>query len=233
MEKLVRGLHEFHSTISESERELIARLAKGQNPEVLFITCSDSRVVPNMITRTDPGDLFVMRNAGNLVPAYGAAASGESGTIEFAVAGLKVKDIVVCGHTSCGAIQGLFDPAKVEGLPAVKSWLQNAETTRRVVQENYAHLSKEKQVRVGAQENVLVQLENLRTHPAVAARLARGDLKLHAWMYRLDDAQVFSFDPASGQYQQLVRSVQLGNGSNGSESLEGVTLARPNELGAA
>ena len=110
MQKLIHGLHHFQTALFGSQRELFERLAEGQSPEVLFITCSDSRINPNLLTQTEPGELFILRNAGNIVPPYGAVQGGEAATIEFAVAGLGVKDIIVCGHSHCGAMKGLLEP---------------------------------------------------------------------------------------------------------------------------
>lgn len=205
MKKLITGLHHFQSRIFPSNQELFERLSRGQNPDALFITCSDSRINPNLITNTEPGDLFILRNAGNIIPPFGAANGGESGTIEFAVAALGVKDIIVCGHSHCGAVKGLLDPAGLRDLPAVVSWLSHAEATRRIIAENYKDqvLSKDDLLNIAIQENVLVQLENLRTHPSVAARLARGELNLHAWTYKFESGQVFGYDPAEGQFQPI------------------------------
>jgi len=203
MQKLVQGLHHFRSNIFRSQQELFERLADGQNPEALFITCSDSRINPNLITQTDPGDIFILRNAGNIVPPHGAPNSGEQATIEFAVVGLGIKDIIVCGHSLCGAVSGLLKPEKLQDMPAVAAWLTHAEATRRIVKDKYGHLADEALQTVAAQENVLVQLENLRTHPAVAVGLARGDLKLHGWMYKIQTGEVFAYDAVEGQFLPL------------------------------
>lgn len=205
MHKLIKGLHQFQSEIFTSQRELFESLSKGQNPEVLFITCSDSRIDPNLITQTNPGDLFVLRNAGNIVPAFGASNGGEGATIEFAVSALGVKDIIVCGHSSCGAMSGLLHPEKLQSLPTVKSWLAHAEVTKTIVTENYSklNLTDEQLMNVSIQENVLVQLENLKTHPSVAARLARGDLNLHAWVYKFQSGEVFAYEKSQGQFVSL------------------------------
>src|SRR5271170_6615965 len=133
MQKLIQGIHRFQETDFLPLQGLFEQLAKGQNPETLFITCSDSRIDPNLLTRSRPGDLFILRNAGNIVPPYGAANGGEAATIELAVASFGVKEIIVCGHSHCGAMTGLLQPDKIAGLPAVSSWLSHAETTRRIV----------------------------------------------------------------------------------------------------
>ncbi|MBM4069292.1 MAG: carbonic anhydrase [Planctomycetes bacterium] len=204
MRKLVQGIHQFQENIFSSQRELFERLAAGQNPDALFVTCSDSRINPNLITQTDPGELFILRNAGNIVPPYGAANGGEGATIEFAVVGLGVKDIIVCGHSHCGAIKALLAPDDLrENMPAVRAWLKHAEATRWIVKEKYAGLRGPDLMSVAIQENVLAQLDNMRSHPAVASRLASGQLKLHAWVYKIETGQVFAYDPERGQLQPL------------------------------
>lgn len=200
MQKLIHGIHQFQEMHFRPLQGLFEQLSHGQNPETLFITCSDSRIDPSLLTRSKPGELFILRNAGNIVPSHGAAGGGEAATIEFAVAGLGVKDIIICGHSHCGAMKGLLEPQSVSSLPAVASWLSHAETTRRIVQENYGHLDGAKLITAAIEENVLVQLENLRTLPSVASRLIKGDLHLHGWVYKIETGEVFAFDPSSGQF---------------------------------
>ena len=170
MEKLIRGIHAFQNDYFSDQQELFERLAKGQSPETLFITCSDSRINPNLLTQTEPGELFILRNAGNMVPPYGALpGGGDAATVEYAVAALGVKDIIVCGHSHCGAMKGLLHPEALAEMPAVASWLGHAEATRRIMRENYADLQEGELLTATIKENTLVPLENLRTHPAVAA----------------------------------------------------------------
>lgn len=209
MQKLIEGIHEFQSHVFGQQRELFQRLAKGQSPETLFITCSDSRINPNLITQTDPGELFILRNAGNIIPPYGAAHGGEGATVEFAVEGLGVKEIVLCGHSHCGAIKGLLDLESLSGLPAVKNWLGHAEATRRIVAEKYADRVGAARLTTAIEENVLVQLENLRTHPAVAARLSSGRLRLYGWVYKIETGEIFSYDPAKGQFDLVTETSGL------------------------
>jgi carbonic anhydrase len=206
MQKLIEGLHRFQSEVFSSQRELFARLAKGQSPEVMFITCSDSRINPSLITQTRPGDMFVLRNAGNIVPPYSHGARGEDATIEFALVGLKVQHIVVCGHSGCGAMKGLLHPEALEPLPAMKEWLKHADSTQRIMQDNYQHLHGDALLTATAEENVLVQLENLRTHPAVREHLERRAVTLHGWVYKIETGQMFNYDPLSGQFLPLVPS---------------------------
>lgn len=208
MQKLVQGIHSFQDHLFSSQRELFERLAQGQTPDALFITCSDSRINPNLITQTEPGELFILRNAGNIVPPHKMAAGGEEATIEFALVGLGIKDIIVCGHSHCGAVNALLAPEGIrETMPAMCSWLKYAESARRIVQEKYSDLTQEQLLNVSIQENVLVQLENLRTHPAVAKALARETLNLHGWVYKFETGQVFGYDPLEGQFVVVGQAV--------------------------
>jgi len=203
LQKLISGLHKFRKTQFRDLQGLFAQLAHGQKPETLFITCSDSRIDPNLLTQSQPGDLFILRNAGNIVPPFGAIRGGEEATIEFAVAGLGVKDVIVCGHSHCGAVNGLLHPEYLKKLPCVAEWVKHAEATRRIVSESYDHLKGTELLDAAIEENVLVQLENLRTHPSVAAAIRRGKLKLHAWVYEFETGEVFAYDPGPGQFAPL------------------------------
>lgn len=208
MQRLVEGIHHFQKNIFRDQRQLFENLAKGQSPQTLFITCSDSRINPTLLTQTEPGELFILRTAGNIVPPYGAVWGGEAATIEYAVAVLKVRDIVVCGHSHCGAMAGLLNPPSLDGLTAVQALLRHAEATQRIVRENYQHITEsEARLKVTVEENVLVQLENLRTHPSVAAALTRGDVKLHGWFYKFETGEVFAYDPAEQQFAGLGHDV--------------------------
>lgn len=206
VQKLVKGVHQFQDTVVASKKEFFEKLGSGQSPSTLFITCSDSRVVPTIITQADPGDLFELQNAGNIVPAYGAGGVGAGATIEYAVAALKVTDIIVCGHSHCGAMTALLHPEHLEGLPAVAGWLKHAESARRIVEENYKHVTNDRdRLMVMIEENVLVQLEHIRTHPTVAAALGRKAVNLHGWVYKVETGEVFEYDPDQGQYLPLKR----------------------------
>jgi carbonic anhydrase len=203
MQKLVDGIHRFQKDIFCSQAQFFQRLVDGQQPLALFITCSDSRIDPNMLTQTRPGELFIMRNAGNIVPPYGAAtSSGEAATIEYAVGMLAVEDIVVCGHSHCGAMNALLHPEQTASAPAVQAWLRHADATSRIVRENYGHLQDGHALLTATvEENVLVQLENLRTHPAVLAALGRKRMRLHGWVYKFETGQVFAYDGETEQFE--------------------------------
>jgi carbonic anhydrase len=202
--KLIQGIHKFRSEVYPKERQLYVMLSGGQTPETLFITCSDSRIDPTRFTSSNPGELFLIRNAGNLVPPYGTAAgSGELATIEYAVSVLKVKNIVVCGHSDCGAVSAMLHPEKLKDLPSVSAWLAHMERTRRVIHENYSELSHEELLEIAIQENILVQLEHVMMHPAVATRMLRGDLKLFGWYFEIQTAKVYGYDVTDGQFLEI------------------------------
>lgn len=202
MRSLVQGVRRFRTEVFAQQREYYKKLAAGQHPQALFISCSDSRVVPNLITQTAPGELFVLRNAGNIVPPAGAGG-GEAATIEFAVEHLNVEHIIVCGHTQCGAMKALVHPEIADGMPVVRDWLKHAEATRRILRDNYQDYTGDALVNIAAQEHVLMQLEILQTHPVVASRLVRGSLTLHGWMFKIEAGEVFAYDDNEGRFLPL------------------------------
>jgi carbonic anhydrase len=203
MEKLVRGVEAFQQNYLSSYRELFEKFIHGQAPEALFITCSDSRINPNLITQTEPGEMFILRNAGNLIPPFGATSGGEGASIEYAVVALGIKDIIVCGHSHCGAMGGLLYPENLEGMPLVEGWLKHAEATRQIMAQNYQDLEGDPLLMATVEENVLVQLDNLRTYPCVAVRLARGALRIHGWVYEVQTGEVFAYEAEKGQFVPL------------------------------
>lgn len=203
MDKLVRGVGRFRRDVFAANRAVYRRLADGQQPHTLFVTCSDSRLDPEALTQSGPGDIFVLRNAGNLVPPFGAERGGAAAAVEYAVAGLGVRHVVVCGHTGCGAMRALLEPSAVADLPATARWLQHAEATRRIVDGRNGHASFADRWDATAEVNVLVQLENLRTHPAVAAALTHGRLLMYGWVFNLRTGEVRNFDPVAGRFVPL------------------------------
>ena len=205
MKKLIEGFKKFQREVFSSKQDLFSRLAQGQHPRALFITCSDSRIDPCLITQTDPGDLFILRNAGNLVPSYGTTIGSTIATIEYAVGVLGVKNIIVCGHTDCGVVKAILEPEQVGDLPAVKSWLLQAEATRRVVRENYGSLTGDALYVATTQENVRIQLKHLQTHPIVAAKLRNGSVDLHGWVYSIETGEVWAYDFDGDTFQSLLQ----------------------------
>jgi carbonic anhydrase len=182
---------------------LFRQLEHGQKPSMLFITCSDSRVVPNLITQTDPGELFVMRTAGNIVPRYSSSPTAEGATIEYAVCALGVQDIVVCGHYRCGAMQGLLAPEQLESLPTVAGWLKKADAARRAVEKHAPDATGDERVDRLVEQNVLLQLEHLRSHPSVADAEEKGKLALHGWSYRFETGDVVGYSADDKKFISL------------------------------
>ena len=206
MRKLVHGIVDFRNRVRPVARETFARLALGQSPDVLFIACSDSRVAINVFASTEPGDLFVVRNPGNIVSPAAAdglsvADESEAAAIEFAVGVLAVKDIIVCGHSSCGAMAGLLRGRQNVAAPHLRSWLRHAE--RALDGVNVTSPQAPDQL---SQANALLQIENLKTYPIVAQAEREGRLKLHAFWFDIATAEVLVHDPAQGKYVPLDES---------------------------
>lgn len=201
MKKLVKGLHEFQTNYFKKYQELFELLSQGQHPRILFITCSDSRIDPNLITQAEPGEMFIIRNAGNIIPPYGATNGGEGAAVEYAIHALNIQDVIVCGHSHCGAMKGLLKIDKLEGeMPLVYEWLKHAEATRRTLKDHYQEYEDEELLDIAVQENVLTQLDNLRTYPVIYSRLKSNQLKLHGWVYEIESGNVLEYDPRLGQY---------------------------------
>jgi carbonic anhydrase len=193
MQRIIQGIQRFQKYVYPRNREMFQRLAAGQSPEVLFVACSDSRVSLDLITQTSPGDLFVCRNAGNIVPAS-VHSDAMSATIEYAVAALKVKHIVVCGHSDCGAMKALLHPESLEALPEVKQWLRHAQGARRALDQDVELPPHEALVAV-TKLNIRLQLEHLRTHPMVFARTQDRSLQLHGLYYHIGSGDVQVWEP--------------------------------------
>jgi carbonic anhydrase len=211
MQRLIEGYSRFRSKIFPQHSQLFEKLASGQKPQALFIACSDSRVMPEMVMQCDPGDLFPCRNAGNLVPPPSETTSGVAATIEYAVRVLKVPDVVVCGHSDCGAMKGILHDKHLDDLPMVKSWLQHAGPSSRWlrgVMEDAGTLSAEQKLRMLTEANVIMQMQNLHAHPAVAEGVKAGTLKVHGWMYDIGSGAIVSFDPEAGVFSALIADNQ-------------------------
>lgn len=209
MQKLIDGVHKFHHDEFGNYRKLFRKLSReGQNPHTLFITCSDSRVLAELITQSKPGDLFVVKNVGNIVPPASVTGStnSTSAAVEFAVDSLRVSDIVVCGHSQCGAMTALLNGLPPgSDMPHLRDWLSLAAPVRQVLQTEYTFLkSDDDRLTAAAEENVLFALENLRSYPCVQQRLADGSLRLHGWFFKIATAELFAFDPATRQFSPLL-----------------------------
>ena len=192
LEERKAGYRRFRKDIYPNhEQEYIKAASVPQTPHALIVTCADSRIDPEMITQSRPGDIFVTRNVGNLVPAYGEMLGGVSAVIEYAVSALKVQHVVICGHSDCGAMKGLLNPDSLEKLPTVKSWLKNAHAALSVASSlTETDESKEERLRRLTEENVLLQMQHLRTHPSVAGAMARKELTISGWVYDIGKGEV-------------------------------------------
>lgn len=209
MKKLLNGISEFRKSILPTCREKFRMLAMGQNPDVLFITCSDSRVAPNWFASTDPGDLFVLRNLGNLVPPAtddvehipldGSALAAA----EFAVRQLKVSDVVVCGHSECGAMNALLSATPLEDSPHLKSWLAYGEASLANFQRGLSIDSSLSPVNQLSQLNVLQQVEHLKSHNFIHQEIQAGRLQVHGWWFDIAHASVYSFDETLRRFRLI------------------------------
>jgi len=211
MNELIGRVFSFEKQVFPNQRTLYNQLAtNGQNPKALMISCADSRVVPEQIMQADPGDLFVCRNAGNIVPPFGNFNGGVSSTVEYAVVALGVHDIIVCGHSDCGAMKGLISPPEaLSAMPNVAAWLRHSQAALQVVRDNYEALDPAEQLRAATFENIVVQIANLRTHPSVASAIARGDLTLHGWYIDIHAGQVLALDGDTGQFAPITEDTPL------------------------
>jgi carbonic anhydrase len=192
LEKLKEGVRRFRSAVYPEREQMYARAAtETQRPHTLFIACADARIDPNEITQSAPGEVFVLRNIGNMVPAYGEMMGGNSAVIEFAVDALKVQHIVICGHTDCGAMKALLAPETVKSMPTVTSWLTNAKAALTVAETLHNKVEwRREMLSVLTEQNVLLQLQHLKTHPAVAGAMAMGELTVSGWVYDIGKGQV-------------------------------------------
>ena len=204
MNELIGRVFDFQKNVFPQQAKLYANLAaNGQSPKALIVSCADSRVVPEEILQANPGDLFVCRNAGNIVPPFSTANGGVTSTVEFAVMALGVRDIIICGHSDCGAMKALMKPASLEGMPNVAAWLRHSHAAHSVVSDGYPELEGTEQVRAAALENVVVQLAHLRTHPSVASGIARGELALHGWFFDIHNGVVLALDGVTGRFEEI------------------------------
>jgi carbonic anhydrase len=195
VEKFLGGVSRFQRDVYPQHQDLFEKLALGQRPEALFITCADSRIDPCLLTQTKPGELFICRVIGNIVPPYPDAIGGVSATIEYAVGVLRVPEVIVCGHTDCGVMKGALHPEALADFPNVTAWLRYARVEQRKSDPSAEFLL------ALTEQNVVAQLKNLRSHPAVGARLEEGDLALHGWVYHIGSGAVTAYRAESGKFE--------------------------------
>lgn len=202
MRNLIHGIVEFRQNLNTERRALFKKLALGQKPDVLFIACSDSRVVPNLFASTNPGDLFVVRNVGNLVPPA-SAGHGEASVqaaLEFSVFSLKITDIVVCGHSECGAIEALIHGVDATCCPHIASWLKYGKESLSRSREGlnlHPQLSENNLV---SQLNVLQQIDHIMTYPFIREQVEKKKLRVHGWWFDISQADVYCYEPSLSQF---------------------------------
>lgn len=202
MKKLIQGIVEFRKNLTQEYRDLFKQLALGQKPDALFIACSDSRVVPNLFASTNPGDLFVIRNVGNLIPPIKSSIEEVSvqAAIEFAVFNLKISNIIVCGHSECGAIEAISDGKEIANCPHLNTWLKFGEESALKVRSGHTYdknLSEKNQI---SQVNVIQQIEHLASYPFVEDLMKQDKLRLHGWWFDIASADVYSFEPSLSRF---------------------------------
>jgi len=202
MDKIIQGIRHFQDTVFPKNRALFQHLAASQSPETLVIACSDSRISLDLLTQTSPGDLFVCRNAGNIVPPQGRS-NAVSASIEYALNALPIKDIVICGHSDCGAMKGLLHPKALRRMPEVRGWLKHAEGAREAFERHGGTPDGHEAVASLAKLNVRLQLEHLRTFPSVFSRVQEGSLRLHGWLYDLGEGVVTAYDADKAAFLPL------------------------------
>jgi carbonic anhydrase len=210
MNELIGRIFSFERTVFPNQSDLFAQLVRdGQSPKALMISCADSRIVPEQILAAGPGDLFVCRNAGNIVPPYATQNGGVSSTVEYAVMALGVRDIIVCGHSDCGAMKAVSNPAGLATMPNVAAWLRHSTAAENVVSSGYPGIDGNARVHAIALENVVAQLAHLRTHPSVAAGIARGEISLHGWFVDIHEGQILALDGVSGRFEAVREGTPL------------------------
>ncbi|CAI1877448.1 carbonic anhydrase [Serratia proteamaculans] len=208
MKEVIEGFLKFQREAFVERTALFQRLATQQSPRTLFISCSDSRLVPELITQREPGDLFVIRNAGNIVPSFGPEPGGVSASVEYAVSALGVEDIVICGHSDCGAMTAIATCQCLEHMPTVANWLRYADSAK-AVNQAYQHATEAGRVSSMVRENVIAQLTNIKTHPSVAVALEQGRLKLHGWVYDIASGGIEALNGETRRFIPLATNPEV------------------------
>ncbi len=201
--KIVEGIRKFQAEVYPARREMFESLKSRQQPIAMFVTCADSRVVPNLFTQTGPGDIFIERNPGNLVPHYSEFVGGVSAGVEYAMLALKVPLVVVCGHTDCGVMKSLLHDEQGHGLPAMQQWMRYASEARRRVMRDHSNAAQQEKLRLITEYNVLAQIENLKSHPSVHSRLISGEVGICGWVYDIGDGSIRAADLQTGEFKKV------------------------------
>ena len=201
--RIATGVRKFQTEVFPTQRPMFERLRNKQEPLALFVTCADARIVPNLFTQTEPGDIFIERNPGNMVPEYGEFVGGVTSGVEYANLVLKVPVIVICGHTDCGVMKALLHPETTAGLPGVQQWMRHGNEARHAVLREHADCSDEEKTMRLAEANVLEQIAHLKTHPSVASRLAAGEVMIRGWVYDIGNGSIRQADPETGEFVEF------------------------------
>lgn len=203
LKRMVNGVAKFQAEVFPAQKALFDHLKQQQHPVATFFTCADSRIVPNMLLQTGPGEIFTERTPGNIVPKYSDHVGGVTASMEYAVMVLRVPLIIICGHTDCGVMKALLEPEKTAGMPALQNWMRHTLAARERLLRDHREASKEEQLRLITEYNVLTQLENLRTHPAVEAALTKGELEIQGWVYDIGRGAISVADEQTGKFAPL------------------------------
>jgi carbonic anhydrase len=201
--RILRGVAKFQSEVYPAQRAMFESLRHRQEPLALFVTCADARVVPNLFTQTEPGEIFIERNPGNMVPPYVEFVGGVTAGVEYAMLVLKVPLIVICGHTDCGVMKALLHPDRVQGMPGVKHWMGHGVAARSRLLRVFANAPEDEQLQRVTELNVLAQIEHIKTHPSVRDRLQKGEVELRGWVYDIGDGSVRQANPLTGEFSLL------------------------------
>ena len=201
--RILHGVAKFQTDVYPAQREMFERLRHKQEPLALFVTCEDARVVPNLFTQTDPGEIFNERNPGNMVPPYVEFVGGVTAGVEYAMLALKLGVVVVCGHTDCGVMKALLDPAKADGMPGVQKWMSHGFRARDRALREYPYARSDERLQQVTEYNVLEQIENLKTHPSVRKRLRYGELEIRGWVYDIGDGSIREANLETGEFRLL------------------------------
>jgi len=206
--KILDGVKKFQTRVYPAHHEMFEKLKNRQQPMAMLITCADSRVVPNLFTQTGPGDIFIERNPGNLVPQYGEFIGGVSAGVEYGMLVLKVPLVIVCGHTDCGVMKVLLHSEQAHVLPGVQEWMRHASEARHRIMRDHSDATQEEKLRLITEYNVLAQIENLKSHPSVHSRVIKGEVDIRGWVYDIGDGSIWAADPESGRF------ARIGSGSD-------------------
>ena len=224
--KLMLGVRQFQDGSFKQMEDMFKQLSVGQSPEILFITCSDSRLLPNLLTQTKPGDLFVIRNVGNIIPPSHVPSSEAAGLM-FALSELhSIKDIIICGHSHCGAMKGLLTPNLKERLPEVASWLTHSHSVLKQMNESKESHPDDFTLKVlqATKLNILTQMEHLKSYPLIAEKLKRKELTLHGWFYEFETGEVLVYESSIDEFVPLEKALSVAISTRRDKIIEQVAM---------